>query len=151
MIGNLTRDPELKYIPSGTAVATFTLASNRVYKMASGEKKEETCFMRIVAWGRQAELCSEYLGKGSPCFVEGRLQSRSWETPEGQKRSTIEVVAQNIQFLGRGGGRTASEGAGADAQLEPVRNESQLAEGSGDVPEEGVEFPPADNIGEVPF
>lgn len=101
LIGNLTRDPELRYIPSGTAVTTFTVATHRAYTMASGEKREETCFVRVVTWARQAELCGEYLSKGSPVFVEGRLQSRSWETPDGQKRSTIEVVAQNIQFLAR--------------------------------------------------
>lgn len=101
LIGNLTRDPELRYIPSGTAVATFTVASDRTYTSAAGEKKEDTCFVRVVAWARQAELVGEYLKKGSPVFVEGRLQSRSWETPDGQKRSTLEVVALNIQFLGR--------------------------------------------------
>jgi len=101
LIGRLARDPELRYIPSGTAVSTFTLAANRTYTLASGEKREDTCFVRVVAWARQAELVGEYLSKGSPVFVEGRLQSRSWETPEGQKRSTLEVVAQNIQFLGK--------------------------------------------------
>lgn len=101
LIGNLTRDPELRYIPSGTAVTTFTVASGRVYQLASGEKREETCFVRVVVWGRRAEVCGEYLSKGSPIFVEGRLQSRNWETTDGQKRSTIEVVALNVQFLGK--------------------------------------------------
>ena len=78
LIGRLARDPELRYIPSGTAVTTFTVATNRAYTMASGEKREETCFVRVVAWARQAELCGEYLSKGSPVFVEGRLQSRNW-------------------------------------------------------------------------
>lgn len=99
LMGNLTRDPELRYVPSGTAVATFTLAMNRVYKSQAGEKKEETSFVRVVVWGRRAEVCGEYLSKGSPAFVEGRLQSRNWETQDGQKRSTIEVVADNVQFL----------------------------------------------------
>jgi len=99
LIGNLTRDPELRYVPSGTAVATFTLAVNRVYKAQSGEKKEQTSFIRIVVWGRRAEVCGEYLSKGSPLFVEGRLQARDWETQDGQKRNTVEVVADNIQFL----------------------------------------------------
>ncbi len=102
LIGNLTRDPELRYIPSGTAVATFTLAVNRVYKTPTGEKKEQASFIRIVVWGRMAEVCGEYLSKGSPAFIEGRFQSREWETQEGQKRSTIEVVADNIQFLRMG-------------------------------------------------
>ena len=99
LMGNLTRDPELRYIPSGTAVSTFDIAVNRVFKAQSGEKKEETSFIRIVVWARRAEVCAEYLKKGSPVFVEGRLRSRSWETQDGQKRNTIEVVANNVQFL----------------------------------------------------
>ncbi len=112
LIGNLTRDPELRYIPSGSAVATFTVAINRVYKDQAGEKKELVSFIRVVVWGRRAEVCGEYLSKGSPVFVEGRLQSRDWETQDGQKRSTVEVVADNIQFL-RG---AVKQGAGAAAQ-----------------------------------
>jgi len=99
LIGNLTRDPELRYVPSGTAVTTFDIAVNRVYAAQSGEKKEETSFLRVVVWARRAEVCAEYLSKGSPVFVEGRLRSRSWETQDGQKRNTIEVVANNVQFL----------------------------------------------------
>jgi len=102
LMGNLTRNPELRYVPSGTAVATFGLAVNRVYNTQAGERKEEVCFVQIVVWGRRAELCGEYLSKGSPIFVEGRLQYRSWEDQNGQKRNTIEVVANSVQFLGRG-------------------------------------------------
>ena len=98
-MGNLTRDPELRYVPSGTAVATFSIAVNRVFKAQSGEKKEETSFVRIVVWARRAEVCAEYLKKGSPVFVEGRLRSRSWETQDGQKRNTMEVIASSVQFL----------------------------------------------------
>lgn len=106
LIGNLTRDPELRYIPSGSAVATFTVAVNRVYKTQTGEKKEQASFVRIVVWGRRAEVCGEYLSKGSPVFIEGRLQSREWEGQDGQKRSTLEVIADNVQFL-RGGDKQA--------------------------------------------
>jgi single-strand DNA-binding protein len=136
MIGNLTRDPELRYIPSGSAVATFTVAMNRVYKLQSGEKKEETSFVRVVVWGRMAETCSEYLKKGSSVFVEGRLQSRSWDGPDGQKRNTIEVIAQAVQFLG---GRGTGSGS-KDAPKEEI-GEIQLEEMPG--PEKGSE--------EVPF
>ena len=101
LIGNLTRDPELRYIPSGQGVTTFTVAVNRNYTSQAGEKKEEVSFIRVVVWGRRAEVCNEYLKKGSPVFVEGRLQSRSWEANDGTKRSTIEVVALSVQFLGR--------------------------------------------------
>ncbi len=107
LIGNLTRDPELRYIPSGQAVTTFTVAANRTYMAPTGEKKEEVSFIRVVVWAKRAEVCHEYLKKGSPVFVEGRLQSRSWDAPDGTKRSTIEVVAQNVQFLGRGSGKQA--------------------------------------------
>lgn len=102
LIGNLTRDPELKYIPSGAAVASFSVAVNEVYKTQTGEKKEKVSYIRIVTWRRLAEVCGEYLSKGSPVFIEGRLQSRDWETQDGQKRNTVEVVADNVQFLSRG-------------------------------------------------
>lgn len=117
LIGNLTRDPELRYIPSGSAVCSFTVASNRVYKTQTGEKKEEVSFVRVVVWGRMGEICSEYLKKGRSVFVEGRLQSRSWDGPDGQKRNTLEVIALNVQFLGSGPGAAAggARGASADA------------------------------------
>lgn len=137
LIGNLTRDPELRYIPNGSAVASFTLAMNRVYKLQTGEKKEETSFVRVVVWGRMAEVCGEYLTKGSPAFVEGRLQSRSWDAPDGQKRSTIEVIAMNVQFL-RGAAKErdlqAAEAPGAakeeipEIQLEEMPEASKPAE-----------------------
>ena len=100
LMGNLTRDPELRYVPSGTAVANFTVAVNRAYKTPSGEKKEEVSFIRCIVWGRIAELCGEYLSKGRPVLVEGRLQSRAWEGQDGQKKSALEVVASSVQFLG---------------------------------------------------
>jgi single-strand DNA-binding protein len=99
LMGNLTRDPELRYVPSGAAITTFTVAVNRTYSNQAGEKKEEVAFIRVVAWGRQAETCGQYLSKGSPVFVEGRLSTRSWEAQDGQKRSMTEVVAANVQFL----------------------------------------------------
>ena len=147
LIGNLTRDPELRYIPSGTAVSTFTVASNRAYTSAAGEKKEEACFVRVVTWARQAELAAEYLSKGSPVFVEGRLQSRNWETPDGQKRSTIEVVAQNIQFLGRGKGAGAGARSAAETGAQPPPAEEPMGNPEGsEAPAETEE-----QTGEVPF
>ena len=109
LIGNLTRDPEIRYTAGGAAVANLGLASNRTYTTKTGEKKEEVCFLRVVVWGKQAENCGQYLSKGSAIFVEGRLQSRSWETNDGQKRNTLEVVAISVQFLGRGGKPAASK------------------------------------------
>ncbi|MBI1977814.1 MAG: single-stranded DNA-binding protein [Candidatus Omnitrophica bacterium] len=122
LIGNLTRDPELRYIPSGQAVATFTLAMNRTYMAKTGEKKEEASFIRVVVWAKRAEVCHEYLRKGSSVFVEGRLQSRTWDAPDGTKRSTIEVVAENVQFLGRPMAKQA--GSEAPVQDIPEREEA---------------------------
>ncbi len=101
-MGNLTRDPELRYTASGAAVASFGLAVNRKYK-AGDEWKDEVCYVDITVWAKQAENCAEYLHKGSPVFLEGRLNFQSWETDTGQKRNKLEVVANNIQFLGRPG------------------------------------------------
>jgi single-strand DNA-binding protein len=101
LMGNLTRDPELRYTPSGTAVSNLRIAVNRRYKTQTGELKEETAFITVVVWGKQAETCSQFLNKGRAVFVEGRLQTRSWDTPDGQKRSILEVRASRVQFLGK--------------------------------------------------
>ncbi|CCQ91316.1 Single-stranded DNA-binding protein [Nitrospina gracilis 3/211] len=103
LLGNLTRDPELRYTPSGAGVASFGLAVNRRYKVGN-ENKEEVCFVDITVWGKQGENCVEYLSKGSQVMIEGRLQFRSWETDDGQKRNKLDVVANNVQFLGKPGG-----------------------------------------------
>ena len=146
LIGNLTRDPELRYIPSGTAVATFTIAVNRVYTSQAGEKKEEVAFIKIVVWGRRAEVCGEYLSKGSPVFIEGRIQSRSWEGQDGQKRSTTEVIADNVQFLrgAPGSGKGPDPSAKVDAAPQDVAT-INLSEEIGPIPgsEESVKGPKA--------
>lgn len=102
LIGNLTRPPELRYTPSGTPVADLRLAVNNTYVTKGGEKRQDTYFLTVVVWGKQAESCGEYLDKGSPIMVEGRLQTREWETKDGQRRNVVEVVADRVQFLGRG-------------------------------------------------
>lgn len=99
LIGNLTRDPELRYTPSGAAVVSFGIATNRYYTASDGEKKEETEFVKIVAWNKLAELCSQLLTKGRKVYVEGRLQTRSWETPDGQNKQTTEVVIDDMRIL----------------------------------------------------
>lgn len=131
LIGNLTRDPELRYIPSGQAVASFTIAVNRNYVSNTGEKKEEVSFIRVVVWGKRAEVCHEYLRKGSPVFVEGRIQSRSWDAPDGTKRSTVEVNAQSVQFLGRSGDRQGSAGSTAGQPAMPEAIIEDTFEGPG--------------------
>ncbi len=136
LIGNLTRDPELRYVPSGAPVATFGLAINRRYVTQNGEKKDEVCFVRIVVFGKQAESCSQYLNKGRLVFIEGRLQYRSWEQ-DGQKRSSLDVVADRVQFLG--GPRTTGDAGGA--ALEAPKE--GLAQGAGE--------PGLDTSDEAPF
>lgn len=100
LIGNLTKDPELRYTPQGTSVASFRIAVNRQYKQGEETKKEVT-FIDVVVFGKQAESCGQYLNKGSSVLVDGRLQERRWETEEGQSRSKYEVVAQTVRFLSR--------------------------------------------------
>ncbi|MBF0619077.1 MAG: single-stranded DNA-binding protein [Candidatus Omnitrophica bacterium] len=117
LIGNLTKDPELRYTPSGTAVANLRIAVNRKFKDRTGELKEDTCFVTVTAWDKQAENCNQYLQKGRSVLVEGILQSRSWDTPDGQKRSAIDVRAERIQFLG---GRPEGAGSGDRAASQPV-------------------------------
>ncbi len=148
LIGNLTRDPELRYIPSGTAVATFSIATNRVYTTQSGEKKKEVCFVRIVVWGRPAEVCGEYLSKGSPIFIEGMLQYRSWDGPNGEKRNTLEVRAEKVQLLGKGPGK-ATDPQADQSQTEEIENinlDDELQ-----APEKGKAMKSNKNDDEVPF
>jgi len=111
LLGNLTKDPELRYTPQGAAVANLRMAVNRKYRDKNQELKEEVCFITAVVWNKQAETCNQYLHKGSSVFVEGRLQSRSWEDNTGAKRSVIEVRAERVQFMGGGPGRAQAQAA----------------------------------------
>ena len=120
LIGNLTRPPELRYTPSGTAVSDLRLAVNRAYTTQGGDKREETYFLTVVVWGKQAESSAQYLDKGSPILVEGRLQTREWEGKDGQRRNVVEVVADRVQFLGRG---KTGAGPGAGAVSAPAETE----------------------------
>ena len=113
LIGNLGRDPELRYTQSGSAVANFTLATNEKWRDKDGNNQERTEWHRVVVWGRTAENCAQYLHKGSSVYVEGRLQTREWEDKDGNKRNTTEINALNVQFLGgRGGSGGSGGGAG---------------------------------------
>ena len=114
LMGNLTRDPELRQIPSGQSVCSFSLALNRSYKGSDGNWQEATDYIDIVAWGPLGERVAQYLSKGRPALVNGRIQSRSWEQ-DGQKRSKVEVVAQDVTFLGGPGGGNNDNGGGASA------------------------------------
>ena len=134
LMGNLTKDPELRYTPQGTAVVNLRMAVNRKYRTKEQELKEEVCFITAVVWNKQAETCNQYLHKGSSVFVEGRLQSRSWEDNTGAKRSVIEVRAERVQFMGAPGGqaRAAVQTSQAHAEVpvdEPSSESNWLAEG----------------------
>jgi len=100
LLGNLTRDPELRHTPAGMAVCSFDVAVNRSFTTRAGERREEACFITVVVWDKQAQTCAEFLSKGRQVLIEGRLQQRSWETPDGQKRTKHEVVAERVQFVG---------------------------------------------------
>lgn len=123
LVGNLTRDIELRYIPSGQAVSDVTVAVNDRRKTASGDWVEEPTFVDVTLWGRNAEVASEYLGKGSPVLIEGRLKLDRWET-DGQKRSKLRVICEKMQMLG---GRSSSDGGSRSGQ----RSHSQTSEDSG--------------------
>jgi single-strand DNA-binding protein len=119
LLGNLTRDIELRHTQSGQALAKFGMAINRKYSV-NGEQKETTCFVDLTAWGRQAEVLNQYVKKGSQLFIEGRLEYSTWEAQEGGKRSKLEVVVENFQFVGSargagGGGGGNSAGGGEEA------------------------------------
>jgi len=115
IIGNLGRDPEMRYTPEGQAVVTFSVASSRKYKTAAGEQREETEWFNCSAWGKLADVCNEYLTKGKQVYVEGRLKTRTYQAQNGETRFSIDVTCQEIQFLGGGQG----QGQGQDNR-EPV-------------------------------
>jgi single-strand DNA-binding protein len=127
LIGNLTRDPELKTLPSGTAVTSFGVATNRVWRNQQGERQEEVQFHNVVVFGRQAETTSQYLKKGSLVMIEGRIQTRSWDGKDGTKQYRTEIVAERVQFGPRASGQ-AKGGFGNEmpqpgSQKEPIREE----------------------------
>ncbi len=132
LIGNLTRDPELRYTPSGTAVCTFGLATNRAWTTESGEKKDEVEFHRVVAWNKLAELCSQFLTKGRKVFVEGRLATRSWTGQDGTQKSATEIVISDMILLDNK--RVESEES-AEHNEEPVEEETPKTKGKEKVKE----------------
>ena len=159
LIGNLTRDPEVRYTPKGTAVGDLAMALNSTYKTKDGQVKEEVCYVDVVAWGRQAETAKEFLTKGSPIFVEGRLQFDQWETKEGEKRSRLRVNADRIQFLGRvkageGGGNSGGGSGGGYRRAEggaPSRASAAPAHEASQAPHPADDFPDAPSDDDVPF
>jgi single-strand DNA-binding protein len=131
LIGNLGRDPEIRYTTSGQAVANFTVATTEVRTNKDGKRDEFTEWHRIVAWGRLAEICGEYLSKGKTVYVEGTLRTRTWEDKEGKKRWTTEVVAQNMQMLGGPSGEKSASTSDVEQKI-TVDFESEETFGSDD-------------------
>jgi single-strand DNA-binding protein len=136
LMGNLTRDPELRYTQAGRALVKFGLAVNRRYRsQGSQDMKEETCFIDVEGWGNRAETFNQYMRKGRPAFIEGRLRFDSWETKDGQKRNKLVVVMENFQFLSSGGGG----GGGGDSR--PRVSHGKVAESGGtSAPAEDYDF-----------
>ncbi len=147
LIGNLGADPEVRFTPSGQAVANFRIATNESWTDKNQQKQERTEWHRIVVWGKLGELCGEYLKKGRQAYVEGRLQTREWTDKEGKKNYTTEVVAQTVQFLGGGaGGGARPEGGGFKPRDEAPSGGSTGGGGFGGGPDDGGGPPPGDDI-----
>jgi single-strand DNA-binding protein len=150
LMGNLTRDPELRATPNGQQVCSFSLALNRSYKGSDGNWQEATDYIDVVAWGPLGERVAQYLSKGRPCLVNGRLQSRSWEQ-DGQKRSKVEVVAQDVTFLGGAGeGGGGGNGGGYQAKSSDSGSSKPAAKKKDDVVIEDIGDEPI-NLDDIPF
>lgn len=165
IVGNLTRDPEMRYTPSGQAVSSFSVATNRRWKDKDGNNQEATEFHNIVAWGKLAEITSQYLKKGNKVYIEGRLQTRSWEGQDGGKRNRTEIVAENFIFLTPKGASTGESPASATELPTDVEEFPSSAKASEDKPvsadipkdkpkkteEKAVEEDDDINLDEIPF
>ena len=156
LLGNVTRDLELRYTPSGMAVTDMGMAVSDKRKNAAEEWVEETTFVDVTLWGRTAEVASEYLSKGSPVFIEGRLKLDSWETNDGQKRSKLKVTATRMQLLGSrggggGGGGGGGEGGGRGGSRPAAQQESDYGQDSYDAPAPGPGSGPGPPDDDIPF
>jgi single-strand DNA-binding protein len=152
IIGNLTRDPELKALPSGSKVTSFSVATNRVFKDAQGQKKEQTDFHNIVVFGRQAETAAQYLKKGQSVLIEGRMQTRSWDGKDGEKKYRTEVIADRVQFGPKASGAYA--GAGPSASGSSGEGSSPVGKGKSVGAEklDTIEYPSEEiNPEDIPF
>lgn len=139
IIGNLTRDPEIRNTQTGKTVANFGVATSATWTDASGQKQEKTEFHSVVAWGKLAEICGQYLGKGKKVFIEGSLQTREWDTPEGQKRQRTEIIADNMIMLDRAGGSSGSQG-GAPSYSRSSEPMMEKAVGGDEIKVEDIPF-----------
>ena len=128
LLGNLGKDPELSYLPSGQSVAKFSLATSRKYKDKTGELKEETEWHNIVAWGKLGEISAQYLKKGRQAYIEGRISSRKWEDREGKQRTTVEIVADEVVLLGGRGEEAAEPPARSTGAARPAKPSDDFGE-----------------------
>ena len=155
LIGNLTRDPELRYTPSGTAVCSFSVATNRSWTLDSGEKKDETEFHRIVAWSKLAEICSQFLTKGRKVFVEGRLTTRSWTAQDGTQKNTTEIVISDMILLDnrRTEGEQTSEPVAEEKEAPKKAKKEEAKESIQQAQDKQEEAPPVEDIAadDIPF
>lgn len=141
LIGNLTRDPELKYTPQGTAICKFCVACGSKYKNKAGEMVEDVTYLNIIVWGKQGENASKYLSKGRPVFIEGRISIREYEAQDGQKKKITEVVAETVLFLGGGKDERRPQPSKADPQTQPEKGTGQP----------DLSTPPDGGFDDVPF
>lgn len=155
LIGNLTRDPELRHTPKGTAVSEISLAINRSWSNEQGQKQEETTYVEVTLWGRQAELAQQYLTKGRPVYIEGRLNLDTWDDKEtGKKRSKLRVIGENMQFLSSGTGTGGSSGGGGGGYSERPQQSSPPSQQARPGPPQGASPAPVDDFQEdddIPF
>jgi len=150
IIGNLTRDPEMRSLPSGIQVASFSVATNRVYKDKNGARQESADFHNVVVFGRQAEIVNQYLKKGSSVLVEGRMQTRSWDAKDGQKKYRTEIVADRVQFGPRAGATSGGQGGGAKGESAAMAEAAAGAQAV-DKPDT-IEYPTEEiNPDDIPF
>ena len=140
LAGNLTRDPQLSYTPSQTAVCEFGMAINRRYKGSDGQQREDTCFVECQAWGKTGEIINQYMSKGRPLLVDGRLTFDSWEGKDGQKRSRLRVTVENFQFLGSAGGGGGGGGQGGGYQQQQQQQRRPAPSAPSAPPQQGGDY-----------
>ena len=146
LMGNLTRDPQLSYLPSNTAVVEFSVATSRTFKKQDGSQGEEVCFTDCNMFGKRAEVINKYLHKGDPIFVEGRLKLDQWQAQDGSKRSKLRVFVENFEFIGgrrEGGQQGGQQGGGARQQQQPTQNNA--------APAQDFDSPPFSPTDDIPF
>jgi single-strand DNA-binding protein len=152
LIGNLTRDPELKALPTGSKVAAIGIATNRTWKDQSGAKRDSTEYHNVVAFGRQAETMAQWLKKGSSVYVEGRIQTRSWDAADGQKKYRTEIIVENFQFGPKAGGATGGMGSGPSQSTQSGIGDGEAPQKDAPADLDTIEYPDEEiNLEDIPF